>query len=116
MNLPRYEFQSISVATPEGAKSEYGKIMEDDEEGHKTDEDVDKAKPDVVDAAVIVDQEAEDDSPLKGKKSARLTPKGAKASKKNTNSMIDLNKLREVGKHSDQEGTDERQPPAEEED
>ena len=55
MNLPRYEFQSISVATPEGAKSEYGKIDEENEEGHKTDEDADKSKPDVVDAAVIVD-------------------------------------------------------------
>lgn len=116
MNLPRYEFQSISVATPEGAKSEYGKIDEENEEGHKTDEDADKSKPDIVDAAVIVDQEAEDESLLKGKKSARLTPKGTKTSKKNVNSMIDLNKLREVGKQSDPEGTDERQAPVEDED
>ena len=55
MNLPRYEFQSISVQTPEGAKSECGHIPEENEEGHKTDEEADKAKPDVVDATVIVD-------------------------------------------------------------
>ena len=67
------------MATPEGAKSEAGRIPEEDEEGHKS-EDAKSAAKAEEDIPKIT-EEAEEDSP-KGSKMKKWFPSKGKRSQK----------------------------------